>query len=173
MADESVKVREEGRGTSVADYWPLISLVVVAGLVALAIGAGYDAFAMRPLMHAYMGAFLAIFALLKIFDPPGFADGFEMYDLLAKRSKAYGYIYPFIELGLALAYLSFFVPVFTYLATIVVFTFGAIGVVKAVREGIDIDCPCMGTTLRVPLSTVTLVEDAAMVLMALILLFRG
>jgi len=172
MANEGVHVREEGRGTSVADYWPLISLVVVAGLAALAIAAGFGTLSMMPLMHAYMGVFLTIFALLKFFDLAGFADGFEMYDLLAKRTKAYGYLYPFIELALALAYFSFFAPVATYLATIVVFVFGAVGVVKALREGLDIDCPCMGNILSVPLSTVTLTEDGAMVLMALILLFN-
>jgi hypothetical protein len=166
----NAKVREEGRGTQLADYWPLVSLAVVAALAALAIGAGFGHADMVGFMHAYMGVFLTVFALLKLFNPAGFADGFEMYDLLAKRVRAYGYVYPYLELALGLAYLSFFVPTATYLATIALFLFGAIGVIKAVREGLDIDCPCMGSVLSVPLSTVTLTEDFGMAVMAAILL---
>jgi hypothetical protein len=173
MAEQGVHVREEGRGSSFADYGPLLSLVVVAGLAALAISAGFGEVAMRPFMHAYMGVFLSIFALLKLFDPKGFANGFEMYDLLASRARAYGYVYPFVELALGLAYLSFFLPVLTYVLTIAVFAFGTLGVVKALRQGLDIDCPCMGNILSVPLSTVTLTEDLGMVVMAAVLLFTA
>ncbi|MFD1697427.1 MauE/DoxX family redox-associated membrane protein [Roseibium aestuarii] len=165
-----IHVREEGRGSSLADYAPLLTLVGVAALAALAITAGFAAWEMRPLMHAYMGVFLVIFALLKLFDLSGFKDGFHMYDLLARRVEGYGYVYPFIELGLGLAFLSFAAPTLTYWITIIVFSFGALGVVKALFEGVDIDCPCMGNILSVPLSTVTLTEDLAMVLMSAILL---
>lgn len=170
---DSIHVREEGRGRSLADYAPLAALVLVALAAALAIAAGGRGLAMAPVMHAYMGVFLCIFALLKLFDPPGFADGFEMYDLAAKRWRGWGYVYPFVELGLGLAYLAFFAPVATYVATIALFGFGALGVVRALREGVDIECPCMGTVLSVPLSTVTLTEDGAMVAMAAILLVMG
>jgi hypothetical protein len=53
-----------------------------------------------------------------------------------------------------------------------VFTFGAVGVVLALRRGLDIACPCMGNVLSVPLSTVTLTEDVLMVAMAIMLLMR-
>jgi hypothetical protein len=96
-----------------------------------------------------------------------------MYDLLAQRVRAYGYVYPYLELALGLAYLSFFLPAFTYVATIVLFLFGAIGVIRALRAGLDIECPCMGSVLSVPLSTVTLTEDLGMVLMAAVMLAFG
>lgn len=167
---DAIHVREEGRGRSLADYAPLGALVLVALAAALAIAAGGRGLAMAPVMHAYMGIFLCIFALLKLFDLPGFADGFEMYDLAAKRWRAWGFVYPFLELGLGLAYLAHFAPLATYAVTIGLFCFGAVGVVQALREGIDIECPCMGTVLSVPLSTVTLAEDGAMGVMAAALL---
>lgn len=170
MAQDGVHVREEGRGTSLGDYRPLIALVGVSALAALAIPAGFGEPGMRTFMHAYMGVFLTVFALLKLFDPEGFTDGFAMYDLLARRVRPYGYVYPFVELALGLAYFAFFVPQVTYVATIVVFLFGAAGVVLALRRGLDIDCPCMGNVLSVPLSTVTLTEDLLMVAMAVVLL---
>ena len=170
MAKSGYHVREENRGASLSAYWPLISLVVVSGLAGFAIAAGFGGLTMTGFMHGYMGVFLVIFALIKLFDLEGFKDGFAMYDLLARRVRAYGYVYPFIELALGLAYLAFFAPTFTYIATIVVFLFGTAGVVSALRRGLDIDCPCMGNILSVPLSTVTLTEDLGMVVMAGLLL---
>ena len=62
--------------------------------------------------------------------------------------------------------MAFFQPPFVYGATIVVMGFGALGVIAALRQGLDINCPCMGSVLDVPLSTVTLTEDIGMVVMA-------
>ena len=124
-------------------------------------------------MHDFMGFFLVVFALLKLFDLPGFADGFQMYDLLAKNFRPYAYVYPFIELALGLAYLAFWRPTTVYLATIIVLGFGALGVINALRRGLDVNCACMGNTLKVPLSTVALVENVGMVAMALVMLLRA
>jgi len=170
MAHAGVHVRQADRGRSLTDYWPLVCLILVSALAALAIAAGSGQTTMRSLMHAYMGVFLIFFALLKIFDLEGFKDGFAMYDLIAMRNSAWGYIYPFIELALGLAYLAFLWPRAMYVTTIVVFIFGAVGVILALRKGLDIACPCMGNVLAVPLSTVTLTEDGVMAAMALSLL---
>lgn len=163
-------VRDAERGRSLRDYWPLISLILVSALSAFAIASGSGKLSMTSVMHAYMGVFLVFFALLKIFDLEGFKSGFAMYDLIAKRNSAWGYVYPFIELALGFAYLAFIWPTATYVATIIVFTFGAAGVILALRRGLDIACPCMGTVLSVPLSTVTLTEDVLMAAMAMMLL---
>lgn len=170
MSTSEIYVREEGRGKSLGDYWPLFSLVIVSALAGVAIASGQGDVSMAAFMHAFMGVFLIIFALLKIFNLKGFRRGFTMYDLLARQFKNYAFIYPFIELTLGLAYLAFFMPVATYWATIVVFSFGTLGVISALSRGLDIDCPCMGSILSVPLSTVTLTEDLAMVVMAVMLL---
>ncbi len=120
-------------------------------------------------MHYFMGNFLMMFSILKIFHPAQFADGFTMYDILAKRTRIYAYAYPYIELTLGTLYLSFISPTLTYILTILIFTFSSVGVIKALLQGLDINCPCMGSILNVPLSTVTLTEDIGMVLMALML----
>jgi hypothetical protein len=155
------------------DYVPLLALVAVSALVAWAIYHSYGP-GMNPVraMHAFMGFFLCVFALLKLFDLPGFADGFQMYDLLAKHSRAYALLYPFLELALGLAYLAFWRPRDVYLATFILLGFGALGVIRALRKGLDVHCACMGTTLKVPLSTVALVEDLGMAIMALAMWLR-
>ena len=154
---------------SLKRYWPLISLILISFLAASSLNWPIQG-GMQVWMHYFMGIFLLIFSTLKIFHPMDFADGFEMYDLLGKRSRIYAYLYPFIELLLSLAYLSFFLPMVTYLVTLLLFTLGAIGVIKGLSEGLDINCPCMGSILDVPLSTVTLTEDIAMAVMAFLLI---
>jgi hypothetical protein len=108
--------------------------------------------------------------MLKLFHLSGFADGFQMYDLVAKKSRVYATIYPFIELALGLGYLSFVFPKLVYLLTIFFAAIGAVSVIRALQKGLDLRCACMGTVLDVPLSTVTLTEDIAMGAMALIML---
>ena len=57
-----------------------------------------------------MGGVLVIFSLFKLFDISAFAADFAKYDLLAMRVRTYGRAYPFIELGLGIAFLSFWQP---------------------------------------------------------------
>lgn len=154
-----------------ANYWPLLALIITSLLGAAAIfyQAGHEAY---EYMHYFMGIFLLFFSLLKLFDPIKFAQGFSMYDILAKRIKVYGYIYPLIELLLALLYLSFACKDLTYWATVVIFSVSGIGVIIALRKGLDLRCACMGSVLKVPLSTVTLTEDISMIIMSIALLLR-
>jgi len=166
------KKRDKDRGKSLSDYWPLLSLILIAAAAGGAITYHAEG-GMTEWMHYFMGFFLCVFGMLKIFTPSAFADGFQMYDILAKRFRPYAYAYPYIEMGLGLAYLSFLFPPLTYTLTIIVMMFGAAGVVLALIKGLDINCPCMGSVLKVPLSTVTLTEDIGMAVMAALMLEMG
>lgn len=169
MSKPSFKKQDNERGKSLGSYWPLAALILISTIAGMVLAGWPDAH-LREWMHYFMGFFLCVFALLKLFHPSAFADGFEMYDLIAKRYSFYAYLYPFIELGLGLAYLGFWLPLLTYLLTLIIMTVSAIGVINALRQGLDINCPCMGSVLDVPLSTVTLIEDVGMGLMAAIML---
>jgi hypothetical protein len=149
-----------------SNYWPLISLLLISILEASALCYGKSV----PWMHAFMGLLFCQFALLKFFDLSGFADGFQMYDLLAKKSRSYALAYPMIELALGLGYLSFINPVLIYALTIFFMAVGTLGVIIALNKGLDTFCACMGSILKVPLSTVTLTEDIGMGMMALFML---
>ncbi len=165
-------VREKGRGGSWKDYIPLIVIVTLALLAAGAKQVAYaGAWDAMSWMHDFMGVFLVIFSMFKFFNLEGFADGFQMYDLLAKPFRPYAYVYPFIELGLGLGYLAHWQPTFIYSATVAVMVFGSLGVLNALRKGLDVNCACMGTVLKVPLSTVSLTEDLGMAVMAGAMLF--
>lgn len=147
-------------------YLPLLVLVSLSTLLPLVTGIA-DA---RAWLMDFMGYFLVNFAMLKLFDLPGFAKGFARYDLLAMRWKGWGFIYPFLELTLGFSSLGRWNPDLTQIAMILLMGFGAIGVFTALKKGLDINCACMGTSLNVPLSTVAIVEDLGMVILAALLL---
>lgn len=154
------------------NYTPLFILLGLTVSAALALEVGSPQWNWNNWMHNFMGLFLVIFSMFKLFDVRGFADGFAKYDLIAGRWRAYGLFYPLIELGLGLGYLSKYYPKTVYLTTLVVMLVSSIGVLRSILKGSKLRCACMGTVLKVPLSTVTLVEDVGMGLMALLMLIQ-
>jgi len=158
-------------------YRPLFVLVGIALLTAGAKQVHYTNWDVThwdggSAVRDFMGIFLLIFAMLKLFDVEGFADSFQKYDLLAAKSRGYAKLYPFLELGLALGYLSQWKPPLVLGATVILMSFGAAGVFRALRKGLDIRCACMGSSLNVPLSTVAVVENVGMVAMAGVMLVK-
>ena len=127
-------------------------------------------FTEHTLMRNFMGGFFVLFSLFKMIDLSGFADGYQSYDVIAKRSRLYALTYPFIELGLGTLYFSDLVPVVTNSLTIALMTVGAVGVGKALLEKRSIQCACLGTVLKLPMTKVTFAEDALMGFMAFLML---
>ena len=117
-------------------------------------------------MQQFMAGFFLVFSAFKLLDIRGFADGYATYDLLARRWHAYGYVYPFLELGLGILYLTQWFPTTTQVATIIIMGFSSIGVINSLIKKQKFQCACLGTIIKVPLSIVTLVEDLTMVMLA-------
>jgi len=153
------------------EYIPLAVIVAVTLLSACAKQVAYGGWSWMGWMEDFMGFYLVVFAMFKFFDLEGFADGFQKYDIQAKPFRPYACFYPFIELGLGLGYLAHWHPMAINLATVVVMTFGSLGVFYARFKGLNLEDACMGTVHRVPLSTVALLEDLGMALMAAAMLF--
>ena len=65
-----------------------------------------------------------------------------------------------------MAYLTHFNPLLTYWLTIGIMGFSAVGVIQAVASKTQIQCACLGTVFKLPMSTVTIIEDVGMVIMA-------
>jgi len=96
-----------------------------------------------------------------------------MYDVLAKRVQAYGLVYPFLELFLGAAYLTNFEPTITYIATIFLMSFSSIGVIQSVLDKRKIRCACLGAVFNLPMSTITIIENLTMVVMACVMLWKA
>lgn len=118
-------------------------------------------------MQNLMAGFLIVFSFFKLLNLRGFKESYQMYDVLAKRLPVYGFIYPFIELALGIAYLTGFNMIATNSVTILVMGFSAIGVAQSLLNKRDIQCACLGDVFNLPMSTVTLIEDLIMITMAI------
>jgi copper chaperone CopZ len=122
-------------------------------------------------MSNFMAGFFLTFSFFKLLDIKAFAESYSMYDIVAKRIKAYGFIYPFIELALGIAFLIGFNPLVTNIATLMVMSISIIGVLQSVLNKQKIQCACLGAVFNLPMSTVTIIEDALMIVMSAIMLY--
>ncbi|MFN4315512.1 MAG: heavy-metal-associated domain-containing protein [Chitinophagaceae bacterium] len=131
-----------------------------------------DGFRWMRWMNHFMAAFFLVFSFFKFIKLRGFADSYSMYDVLAKRWRGWGYMYAFVELGLGLAFLTGFNPVVTNLVTFVVMSISIVGVLQSVLNKRKIKCACLGDVFNLPMSTVTITEDALMIAMSGIMLIN-
>lgn len=130
---------------------------------------------MMRLMHRTMGTVLVFLAVPKLLNPAAFAATFRKYDLVAGAFPPYAYAYPLLELGLGVAWWRTDTPSTlrsVYVATIIVLGATFVGVLYALAAGRQLECGCLNSLLRMPLTHVTLVETGAMVAMAAYLLAR-
>ncbi|MES2133149.1 MAG: MauE/DoxX family redox-associated membrane protein [Bacteroidota bacterium] len=121
-------------------------------------------------MNQFMAGFFLVFSFFKLLNLKGFAESYAMYDIVAKRIKGYGYIYAFIELGLGVAYLMRFNPLITNLITVIIMSMSIIGVLQSVLSKQKIKCACLGDVFNLPMSTITIMEDALMIVMSFVML---
>ena len=147
-------------------YKPLILVFAYILLVTLAVEYTHGDFILHRFMPNFMAGFFLVFSFFKLLDLAGFASSYAMYDLLAKRVYHYGFIYPFIEFGLGVAYLININPLFVNAITLIVMAFSSIGVILVVMNKQKIRCACLGTGFNLPMTTVTIIEDLLMAAMA-------
>jgi len=114
-------------------------------------------------MRHFMAAFFLVFSFFKLLNLKGFAESYAMYDVVAQKIPAWGYVYAFVELGLGVAFLVNFNPFLTNWVALVVMTVSIVGVLQSVLNKQKIQCACLGAVFNLPMSTVTIVEDALMI----------
>jgi cation transport ATPase len=122
-------------------------------------------FLMNFCMH-FMAAFFLVFSFFKMLDIKAFAESYAMYDIIAMRFPVYGYIYPFIEFALGIAFLFGTWHLELNIITLVVMSMSIIGVLQSVLNKKKIHCACLGSVFNLPMSTVTVIEDGLMIAMS-------
>ena len=123
-------------------------------------------FLIKDVMVNYMGLFFVVFSFFKLLDYKGFSLSFANYDPLAKRSLFYGQLYPFIESVLGLAFLFQFQLQTALWISVVLLSITSVGVIQSLVNKRKIQCACLGTVLKLPMTEATLIEDSIMLLMA-------
>lgn len=161
----------ETKETSIFDYYPIF-LIAAYIIIVAAINNFHDGqMQWHYFMNQFMAGFFLVFSGFKLFNIKGFAEGYATYDLLAKKWNGYGFIYPFFELGLGILYVGFWFPLTTQWLTIIIMGFSSLGVINSLLKKQNFRCACLGTILNVPLSSITLIEDLLMVVLAIISLY--
>ena len=161
-----IQIQPEAKSWLVTYKPLLIAFAYITGIAILTAWSS-DGIKWMPWMNNFMGGFFIALSFFKLLDVRAFADSYGGYDLLAKKIRVYGLIYPFIELGLGLAYISNWQPVYTNIITIAVMGFSMIGVIETILNKRNIRCACLGSVFNVPVGTITLIEVLLMVVMAL------
>jgi hypothetical protein len=119
-----------------------------------------------------MGLFYIVFSFFKLLDLKGFPESFKMYDPLAKVFPIYGWVYPFIEVSLGLLFLMRIQIPFALIVTLIILGITTIGVTKTLLDKKSIQCACLGTALKLPMTKATFIENSIMIVMAVIMLFN-
>lgn len=123
-------------------------------------------------MNHFMAGFFLVFSFFKLLNLKGFAESYSMYDIIAKKWNGWGYVYAFTELALGIAFLTGFSPIITNATTFVLMTVSIVGVLQSLLNKRKIKCACLGDVFNLPMSTITIIEDALMIGMSAIMLIN-
>lgn len=164
--DHSSHIRPQESAREYLKFGLVISTIIVAS-TALTLWSGWG---LSQFMSYFMGLFFITFAVFKLVNLQTFAITYKGYDIITKKFPVWGYIFPFVELGLGFAYLLIPETVGLHVVTVLVTGVASIGVIKELRSRSDIMCACLGTVIRLPLSKISFVEDLLMFVMATVML---
>lgn len=147
-------------------YKPILLIFFYISLVVVLVQINSERFNIMMAMQYFMAGFFLVFSFFKFLNLKGFAESYMMYDVLAKRIPIWAYLYAFIEVSLGMAYLINFNPLVTNIFTFTVMSLSIIGVLQSVFNKRKIQCACLGAVFNLPMSTITIIEDALMIVMS-------
>lgn len=151
----------------------LTPLFLILGYITVAsVLLNYKTWNLGEAMLDFMGLFYIVFSFFKMLDLKGFPNSFRMYDPLAKVIPVYGWLYPFIETILGVMFLMRIEVDIALIATIIVLGITTAGVTKTLLDKKSIQCACLGTALKLPMTQATFIENAIMLVMAFWMLFK-
>ena len=162
-------VNTDDKESFLAKLFPLILILSYISLSSIIINFGRS---LDDLMMDFMGIFFIVFSFFKFLDYKSFPNSFAMYDPLAKALPLYGWIYPFIETILGLMFLFRFQLFTSIIITILSLSITTYGVVNVLKNKQTIQCACLGTAIKLPMTIATLIENGIMIIMALISILR-
>ena len=119
-------------------------------------------------IYDFMGLFFIVFSFFKFLDYKGFPDSFAQYDPLAKKSRGYALVYPFLESALGVMFLLQIEVFYALGATLIILSITTLGVLQSLMQKNQIQCACLGTALKLPMTEATLIENLLMITMAIV-----
>ena len=156
----------------IATYKPILLIFAYITGIALLVEYMHGEFILMRWMNHFMAGFFLVFSFFKLLNLKGFAESYSMYDVVAKKWSGWGYVYVFTELALGIAFLTGFNPILTNTVTFVIMTVSIIGVLQSVMNKRKIKCACLGDVFNLPMSTITIIEDALMIGMSAVMVLK-
>jgi copper chaperone CopZ len=163
-------VQEEKEASTLKQLFPLF--LIFGYIIAASVFLNIKPFNISGFMLDFMGLFYIVFSFFKFLDYKGFPESFKMYDPLAKKLPAYGWVYPFLELALGLLFLTRTEIPSALIITLIILGITTIGVTKALLSKSTIQCACLGTALKLPMTKATFIENSIMIVMAISMLIK-
>ena len=120
----------------------------------------------------FMGLFFIIFSFFKLLDLKGFPVSFKMYDPLAKAIPIYGFLYPFVETVLGIMFLMRIQIIVALMISLIILLVTTLGVTKTLLSKKTVQCACLGTHLKLPMTEATLIENIIMLSMSIIMILN-
>jgi len=160
----------ENNSSQLRQLFPLF--LIFGYIITIAILLNIRAWETSNFMLDFMGLFYFVFSFFKFLDLKGFIESFKMYDPLAKVVPKYGVVYPFIELGLGLLFITRVQIPLALIITIIILGITTFGVTKTLLDKKSIQCACLGTTLKLPMTKATFIENTIMIIMAVWMLIK-
>lgn len=160
------EVKASPQAPAVSKFRQLFPLYLIGAYLFAAMGVSWYQDGIASAMLDFMGLFYLVFSFFKFLDYKGFPPSFAMYDPIAKAIPGYGYAYPFIELLLGIGFLLRVEVTQLLYVTIGILGATTIGVVRSLLNKRAIQCACLGTALKLPMTEATFIENAVMLAMA-------
>lgn len=167
--EPSIVIKNESK----SDLQQLFPLFLIFGyIISASILLNIKPWYLKGFMLDFMGLFYVVFSFFKLLDLKGFPESFKMYDPLAKAIPVYGWVYPFLEAGLGIMFLMRFEIPLALIVTLVILGITTFGVIKTLLNKKSIQCACLGTALKLPMTKATFVENSIMIVMAIFMLIK-
>lgn len=178
-----IPIRDESQHTPIVsarekEYGKLSAVITgiffLSVIVFLVFDGGGPFKSLRPVQAfaaQFLGVFFIVFALIKVVNLKNFIDGFQQYDVVAKKSKVYAKFYPLIQLVLGV--LMFIVPSFAgiYLLAACISGLGFVGFVIFLARKQEIQTICLGRVIKMQLATVLGIENSSLFVISLLMFF--
>lgn len=116
-------------------------------------------------MQYLMAGYFLAFGLMQTISLKKSAKMLQQYDPLARKFAWYGYAYPLIQLGFGVAYFFWLSPLIVNALAMLFIAINTLGVIEVLVQKKEVRCGCLGKAINVPVSFVTLAENAVMLLM--------
>ena len=165
IVSDSLKIKKESKLRQLKPLF-LIFGYLIFGTYYL----NHNDFNIEKAMTDFMGLFFIIFSFFKFLDYTTFPTSFSKYDPLAKKIISYAKLYPFVELSLGVCFLFEWKVQIVSFITFCILTNTTIGIIKSLFNKKEIECACLGTSMKLPMTKATLIENIVMISMALSLM---